>query len=91
MKEEDEKIHYNYSLHHHHITSIQQARLENSVGPTLRWVSSTSLILKNANWEAKPNQEKGHPIWDNLLFLDSPVMSNCLEMSQDFHNLLYSI
>ncbi|KAI7728219.1 hypothetical protein M8C21_032611, partial [Ambrosia artemisiifolia] len=59
-KEEDEKIHYNYSLHFHHrrINLVPQVRLETSasVGPTLKMASSNSPILKNANWEAKPNQ-----------------------------------
>ncbi|KAJ0860216.1 hypothetical protein HanRHA438_Chr13g0621271 [Helianthus annuus] len=97
MKEEDEKIHYNCSLHHHHhITQVSQVRLGMSVDPTLKRASSTFLFLMNANWEAKPNfpptrsnfhQERKHPIWDNFLFPGSLMTSNCSEMTQDFHNL----
>ncbi|KAL4567616.1 hypothetical protein LXL04_023205 [Taraxacum kok-saghyz] len=45
----------------------QQVRLGNSVGPTLRWASSTLLFEGNSVWEAKAHGKRKHPYFHNPL------------------------
>ncbi|KAL4567558.1 hypothetical protein LXL04_023146 [Taraxacum kok-saghyz] len=48
--------------------SGQQVRLGHSVGPTLRWASSTLLFEGKSVWEAKAHGKRKHPYFHNLLW-----------------------